>query len=259
MADVAMLLNPTRCTACRACQVACKQWNGRGHVPTTNNGSYENPAQLSKDLWRRIRFIEEPDGDGVKWLFRQEQCYHCSRATCVMSCPAPGALTHLDNGTVILDQRKCIGCRHCEQTCPFEVPQYDAVSQKVWKCNFCQDRVTNGLAPACAATCPTGAIEFSRSRRALAARGKTLAGSGGMRLYGAESGELGLHVMHLIPQTEGAATYALPEKPAVPAGVVAWKETFKPMIKYGLGITVAGLLLHYLVKGPHRIEEGGEG
>ncbi len=259
MAQIAMLLNPTKCTACRACQVACKQWNKRGFVPTVNEGSYENPPRLSRDLWRRIRFIEESEGDGVKWLYRQEQCFHCTEATCVMVCPAPGALTHQSNGMVVIDQEKCIGCRHCEQTCPFEVPQYDPVGNKAWKCNFCQDRVMNGLQPACAATCPTGAVEFSWNRQALVAKGRELARAGNLRLYGAEQEELGLHVMHLVPQTEGAGAFALPEKPAVPAGVVAWRDTFKPLIKWGFGLTAAGILLHYVVHGPHRVEEGGEG
>ncbi len=254
MADLALLLDPARCTGCRACQVACKLWNKRSFVRTFNTGTHENPPKLGKDNWRRIAFIEQGEGVNSKWLFRQEQCFHCTNATCVTACPAPGALTYKSNGVVFLDQDKCIGCRFCEQTCPFQVPQYDAATKKAWKCNFCYDRVTNGLPTSCAKACPTGAIEFSFNRDELVAKAKARAGE--RRLYGATVEELGLHVMHILP--EPATSYRLPENPAVPTAVVAWKNVFKPLAKWGIGLGVAAAALHYLTIGPNEVEEGGD-
>ncbi len=256
MPDIAMLLDPSKCTGCRGCQAACKLWNKRAFVPTVNTGSYENPPKLGKDVWRRIAYIEQGEGSAMKWLFRQEQCFHCSNATCVTACPAPGALTYKGNGIVYLDQDKCIGCRFCEQTCPFQVPQYDTTTKKAWKCNFCSDRLANGLIPSCAKACPTGAIEFSWNKAELIKRAKARADKAGMRLYGAEKKELGLHVMHILP--ESAATFRLPENPAVPNTVVAWKQVFKPLVKWGIGLGVAAAALHYLTIGPNEVDEGGD-
>ncbi len=256
MADIALLLDPGKCTGCRGCQAACKLWNKRGFVPTVNTGSHENPPRLGKDVWRRIAFIEEGEGSTMKWIFRQEQCFHCQNATCVTSCPAPGALTYRDKGVVYLDQEKCIGCRFCEQTCPFEVPKYDPVTQKAWKCNFCYDRIINGLGPSCAKACPTGAIEFSWNREELVKKAKARADKNNLRLYGADYEELGLHVMHIL--AEPATTLRLPEKPRVPPAVYAWKRVFKPLAKWGIGLGIAAAALHYLTIGPNEVDEGGD-
>lgn len=255
MADIAFLLDPSKCTGCRGCQAACKLWNKRSFVRTMNTGTYENPPKMGKDVWRRIRFIEEGESPDMKWLFRQEQCFHCTNAACVTSCPSPGALTYREKGVVVLDQGKCIGCRFCEQTCPFEVPQYDPVTKKAWKCTFCFDRITNGLVPSCAKACPTGAIEFSWDRDALVKKAQARADKTGWRLYGASKDELGLHVMHLLP--ESAEKFGLPEDPKIPASVVAWKKIFKPLAKWGIGLGVAAAALHYITLGPHEVEEEG--
>jgi formate dehydrogenase iron-sulfur subunit len=254
MADIALLLDPAKCTGCRGCQAACKLWNKRSHVATQNFGSHENPKSLGKDVWRRIAFIEEGESPNMKWHFRQEQCFHCTNATCVTACPSPGALTYQKNGVVFLDQNKCIGCRFCEQTCPFEVPKYDAATKKAYKCNFCYDRIINGLMPSCAKTCPTGAIEFSWNRDDLVK--KATAKANGRRIYGADVAELGLHVMHILP--EPATTYRLPDKPAVPGAVAAWKNVFKPLVKWGIGAGLAAAALHYITIGPNEVDEGGD-
>jgi formate dehydrogenase iron-sulfur subunit len=255
MADIAFLLDPSKCTGCRGCQVACKLWNKRDFEKTKNFGSFENPKKLSKNVWRRIAFIESGSGNDLKWLFRQEQCFHCSNAACVTACPT-GALHYKEKGIVFLDQSKCIGCRFCEQVCPFDVPKYDSGSKKSYKCTFCIDRVQNGLVPSCAKACPTGAIEFSWNRDALVAKAKAKATKANLRLYGAERNELGLHVMHLLDQPAGS--YNLPEKPAVSGAVVAWKNVFKPLAKWGIGLGVAAAFLHYITMGPHEVEGGEE-
>jgi formate dehydrogenase iron-sulfur subunit len=261
MADIAMLLDPSRCTGCRGCQVACKLWNKRSFVKTENTGSYENPPRLSKNNYRRIAFIEQGEGASMKWLFRQEQCFHCANAACVTACPT-GALSYKEKGIVLLEQEKCIGCRYCESVCPFQVPQYDAATKKSFKCTFCIDRIQNGMGPSCAKACPTNAIEFSWNRDELVAKAKARAEKTGMRLYGADNAELGLHVMHLLP--ESAAAYRLPEKPSISAAVIAWKNVFKPLVKWGIGLGLAAAALHYITLGPNEIgadakEKGGEG
>ncbi len=220
----AILYDATKCIACRACQVACKQWNELGVEETTNRGTYENPPDLSPETWNKIRFAEVERGTKIDWLFTRLACMHCTDASCEQVCPT-GAISHQD-GFVIIDQEWCIGCGYCNQACPFHVPHKDEVLGIARKCTSCIDRRSNGLEPACVKTCPTGALTFG-DRDELVAVGRERVqelkdeGYSDAYLYGDE--ELGgLHVLYVLD--DSPAVYGLPESPqvAISASVGKW-------------------------------------
>jgi formate dehydrogenase iron-sulfur subunit len=249
--EKAFLIYPERCIACRACQVACKQWNRLPAEPTTNLGSYENPPGLSFHTYTQIHFSERKTAHGIQWLFLKRQCYHCTDAACMLICPAPGALSKTDEGFVLLNQDKCIGCKYCVSTCPFEVPQFDPNTRKISKCNFCYDRIAKGIQPACAQACPTGAICYG-DRNALIQQARL---SGHQSIYG-EKEVKGMHVMFALQAP--AQDYGLPANPQIPVAVFWWKRVFKPLLGGGVGVALLGGLTHYLYRTLRRHEDRGD-
>ncbi len=157
----ALLTDLTRCIGCRACQTACKQWNGLPAESTRNLGSYENPLRRSAKTWTTITFNEVEEGNNFYWIFAKRQCMHCEHPACASACIV-GALKKTSQGPVSYDDRKCIGCRYCMLACPFGSPtfEWDKPIPYICKCTMCEDRQAEGKEPACAATCPTGAITF---------------------------------------------------------------------------------------------------
>ena len=157
----AVLYDANKCIGCRACQVACKQWNELPAEVTTNRGTYENPPRMSAYTFTKIHFTELEHNGKFQWVFAKLQCMHCEHPACVTACPV-GALVKTPDGPVIYDDRKCIGCRYCMVACPFGVPNFEWDKPIPWirKCTFCADRQAAGLKPACVTTCPTGALEF---------------------------------------------------------------------------------------------------
>lgn len=241
MAEKACLVDVAKCIACRGCQVACKSWNQLPAEKTTFTGTYENPPDLSANTVTKIMFKEVAEGGNVKWLFRKAQCFHCTDAGCVKACPVPGALTKMPDGTVYLDQKKCTGCKYCIINCPFEIPRWDPVKGKAFKCNFCYDRTSNGLPPACQKVCVGGAIKYG-DRNELIAYAKTRGGY----LYGEK--ELGgLHWMYLLPVAD-PELYFLPKEPKLPTSLIVWKDILKPIgLILGGGSILAWLGYHFLL------------
>jgi formate dehydrogenase iron-sulfur subunit len=251
--EVALLLDLSKCTACRGCQAACKQWNDLPAVDTTNWGTYQNPKDLSYDTYTLIHFQEYArDDGGLEWLFLNQRCLHCTDAACVDVCPT-GALAYNEMGFVSYEEEKCNGCGYCTQYCPFQIPrlgQADVLSgeAKSSKCTFCQDRTTNGLSPACAQTCPTGAIVFGdrdelvakgkESVEALKARGFTDA-----NFYG-ETELGGLHQMYVL--TEKASVYGLPENPKYPVGAIT-KNVLVPLGNIAFGAAIVGSIAAFFI------------
>lgn len=156
-----VLYDSTKCIGCRACQVACKQWNEMPAETTTNTGSYENPPKTSAYTLTKIRFNELEHDGKFHWVFTKIQCMHCEHPACAEACLV-GAFQKTPEGAVVYDDNKCIGCRYCMVACPFGIPcyQWDDPTPWVRKCNFCADRQAVGLKPACVTTCPTGALKF---------------------------------------------------------------------------------------------------
>lgn len=245
MARMGLLISPELCIGCRGCQSACKAWNQLPAEKTVNKGSLENPADLTPDLYTKVRYVEVPSaGDPFRWLFVSQRCVHCEDAGCINICPAPGALYKTKEGAVAFDKDKCIGCRLCVTACPFDVPRYDA-DNKIAKCHLCYDRIAEGLSPACAKTCPTGAITYG-SRDSLIKRATA---SGYQKVYG-EADLGGLGVLYAFRDAPGL--YGMEEKPAIPETVVFWHKVLKPLSYLGLEGTVAVSLLHYIAFGPNK-------
>ena len=165
------------CIGCKACEVACKEWNG---VPDTHGDdvlsltgmSYDNTEALGANAWRHVAFIEQakpvqagPDGNGdggaeaTRWLMASDVCKHCTHAACLDVCPT-GALVRTEFGTVVVQSDVCNGCAYCVSACPFGVIDRREDDGRAWKCTMCYDRLRGGLEPACAKACPTDSIQF---------------------------------------------------------------------------------------------------
>lgn len=252
MADTrkGFLIDTARCIGCRSCQVACKQWNKTEADQTKNLGTFENPRDLTSNLYNRIRFVEQADGaGGVKWLFLSERCMHCGDAGCMKVCPSPGALYRTKEGIVAHNREKCISCKYCVSACPFNIPRYGA-DDRVSKCNLCADRVAGGMAPACAKACPTQTIRFG-GRSELIARAKAAKKT----LFG-ENDLMGLGVVYAL---EGKPeSYGLPERPSIPMSIFLWKDVIKPLGILGFWGSIGAMLFHYVTVGPKKLEEENE-
>ena len=158
---VAKLIDISKCIGCKACQVACMQWNDLRDEVGSNIGVYDNPSDLTPASWTVMRFAEHEDVDGrFEWLIRKDGCMHCAEPGCLKACPSPGAIVQYSNGIVDFHQENCIGCGNCVTGCPFNIPRLSTADNKAYKCTLCSDRVAVGLEPACVKTCPTGAITF---------------------------------------------------------------------------------------------------
>jgi len=257
----AMLIDTSKCNACRSCQVACKQWNQLPAEKTKNRGTYENPPSLSPKTWTKVGFKEVYQDGQIKWLFTKRQCMHCTDATCVKVCPT-GAAQRTDQGSVIIDQKKCTGCQICVNNCPFEVPQYDESTNTVKKCWFCFDRVSNGLEPACAKTCPSGAIQFGSHDELVAAGKDRVAalvdrGYKKANLYGDAQLD-GLGFMYVL--TEKPTVYGLPEDPQVPLSAILWQDILKPVGAVAGGVTLVALAASFFASLGYeqKAEKGGK-
>ena len=150
-----------KCIGCKACQVACSEWNELRDEVGHNHGTYDNPQDLTAETWTLMRFTEHERDDGnLEWLIRKDGCMHCADPGCLKACPSPGAIIKHANGIVDFNQDHCIGCGYCITGCPFDIPRISQKDHKAYKCTLCSDRVSVGLEPACVKTCPTGAIVF---------------------------------------------------------------------------------------------------
>jgi formate dehydrogenase iron-sulfur subunit len=256
MARKAMLIDESKCTACRGCQVACKQWNdleGWSYSKTVNTGGYENPLSLNPQTWTRIKFTEYEDDDTFRWLFLKEGCMHCGDAACVAVCPTR-ALKQQPDGRVTLEPDLCNGCGYCSQFCPFGVPQLEIYGlfsgkAKSSKCTFCQDRTDNGLIPACVKTCPAKALFWGDRDEMIASGEKRVAalqarGFVNANLYGQDLlGGLGrLYVLIEKPEA-----YGLPADPRYPALTTIWQNGIQPFGTVILGAAILAIAAGWVI------------
>jgi formate dehydrogenase iron-sulfur subunit len=259
------------CIGCKACEVACKEWNAlpADHVYLSGT-SYDNTRALSPNTWRHVAFIEQiSDGNGERasllkpfqsnWLMMSDVCKHCKRAGCLEACPT-GALFRTEFGTVVVQQDICNGCAYCAPSCPFGVIELNMANGKAHKCTLCYDRLKGGLEPACAKTCPTNSIQFGEVEDLLeraVKRVKNLRRMGVVNacLYGdpggagATGGVEQLYCFFLL--LDRPEVYNLPVAPKLPAprinksfnsGMIAWA---------GLGLAAA------IAFGAGRSKQGG--
>lgn len=197
-----LLIDSTRCIACRACQVACKEWNELPAEKTTFFGGpgYQNPADLSFKTWTLITFTEVEKNGELGWHFGKKQCMHCIEPACVSNCPEE-IITKTPEGPVLVDTKSCVGCGTCLEVCPFGVPRYELKVEDgvMAKCTLCADRVQNGKQTSCATTCPTGAILFGEREELVETAKKRIKENKGRyvdHIYGLEEAG-GTSVLHL--------------------------------------------------------------
>jgi formate dehydrogenase iron-sulfur subunit len=152
------LIDTTKCTGCRGCQVACKQWNQLKAEKTDffSGEGYQNPPAMSEYTFTRVKFKDYEKHGQNEFAFYKEMCMHCNDPACASVCPV-GAFHKTPEGPVIYNDKKCIGCRFCMVACPFGIPKYEwsKAFPLVKKCTGCYSRISNGLEPACATACPT--------------------------------------------------------------------------------------------------------
>jgi formate dehydrogenase iron-sulfur subunit len=246
----------TLCIGCKACEVACKQWNQLPDDGFNFTGmSYDNTVELGASTWRHVAFIERPvalstqDAGAFSWLFSSDVCKHCVRAGCLESCPT-GAIIRTEFDSVYVQPDICNGCGYCVVSCPFGVIDRREDDGRAWKCTLCYDRLKSDMSPACAKACPTDSIKFgdveelretARARVArLHERGMTEA-----YLYGEDAasqpGTEGLNAFFLLVDRPEA--YNLPRDPVAPAKRVKSAWSSFAMAAVGLMTVAIGSVL----------------
>ena len=256
---VAKLIDTSKCIGCKACQVACMEWNDLRDDIGETVGVYDNPADLTPQSWTVMRFAEhETDEGNLEWLIRKDGCMHCEDPGCLKACPSPGAIVQYTNGIVDFHEENCIGCGYCVTGCPFDVPRISKKDNKAYKCTLCSDRVAVGQAPACAKVCPTGAIEFGTKERMtehaelrildLKSRGFENAG-----LYD-PAGVGGTHVMYVLHHADKPGLYSgLPEDPKISPMVSLWKGAAKPLGLAAMALAAVAGFFHYIRVGRNEV------
>ncbi len=178
MAGKSILIDTTRCTACRGCQIACKNWNGNGTSATKNLGSHQNPPDLDGNTFKLVRFSEVVNDGKIAWYFFADACRHCLEPPCkdAIEGYAPGAVVHDEaTGAVVYTAKaKEAPIDEVRSACPYDIPRKSAKGNTV-KCTMCIDRISNNLKPACVMTCPTGAMNFGDREEMLKLGAKRLA------------------------------------------------------------------------------------
>lgn len=251
--EVAILFDASHCTGCKACQVACKQWNllpsPLGLNANKFTGSYQSPADLNGDTRLIMTFREEESGNKFQYLnfaIGRRSCFHCTDAGCVDICSS-GALYKTEKGVVAFDTEKCNGCTYCQSACPFDVPRFRPGDGRIDKCTLCLDRLEEGEIPACVKTCQPEALSFG-PRDEMIAKGRARVeflkkkGFAKAELYG-EKEMGGLHVLTVCKF--GHQAYGLPDNPQ-PQSIVKAIQTMKAVTGGGAALVVAGLAVSLL-------------
>jgi formate dehydrogenase iron-sulfur subunit len=237
----------TVCIGCKACEVACKEWNqlpaSNGGANTLSGNSYDNTRQLDGIHWRHVQFVEQFDESRAngRWLLMSDVCKHCVQAGCLEVCPT-GAIIRTEFDTVVIQSDVCNGCRDCIPACPFGVIDINPASGTAQKCTLCYDRLQAGMEPACSKACPTDSIQFGtirELRQAAARRVDHLHAQGEQRayLYGADDkGPLGgLNAFFLL--VDRPEVYSLPPNPTLPT-----KNLVRSSAWAALGAMLVGIM-----------------
>jgi formate dehydrogenase iron-sulfur subunit len=237
----AFLTDASLCIGCKACEVACKEWN---ELPddgfSWSGNSYDNTRALGASTWRHVLFLEQKQPMGsqlaginepFRWQFLSDVCKHCANAGCLEACPT-GSIVRTEVGSVFVQPDICNGCGYCVVSCPFGVIEKRPEDGRAFKCTFCYDRQKAGLIPACAKACPTESIQFG-DLEVLRQRGKKRVqdlqerGYSDARIYDPEETSVGgIHAFSIILGEPEA--YNLPPAPEVPTVYLksAWTSAF---------------------------------
>src|SRR5271166_372723 len=260
--QVSKLIDTTTCIGCKACEVACLEWNDLPFRQTFFDNTYQTMPETAWNYWNLIKFNEHTREDGAfQWLMRKDGCMHCADPGCLAACPADDAIVQYQNGIVDFQQDACIGCQYCVTGCPFNVPKFNPHTKRVFKCTLCSDRVTQGLEPACIKACPTGCLHFGTKDDM-----KDLAEKRATQLrehYGFEkagvydpAGVGGTGVIYVLHDATNPEEYGgLPKDPHIPWVVQLWKGPAKWIGNLAMLGGVLGVTLHYLKFGPKRVDD----
>jgi formate dehydrogenase iron-sulfur subunit len=237
------------CIGCKACEVACKEWNAVPEDGLELTGmSYDNTGSLGASTWRHVAFIEQIERPGAsRWLMSSDVCKHCTEAACLDVCPT-GALMRTEFGTVVVQDDVCNGCGYCIPACPFGVIGRRDEDGGAHKCTLCYDRIGDGLTPACAKACPTESIQFGpldELRELAQGRLQTLqeAGVGEARLYGDDpaDGIGGAGAFFLL--LDEPEVYGLPPDPVVTTRDLprTWRHVAAAAAALAVGALLSGV------------------
>jgi formate dehydrogenase iron-sulfur subunit len=265
LTEVAKLIDVSKCIGCKACQSACIEWNDTNPEIEHMVGAYENPHDLTPQMYTLMRFDEwtNPETEKLEWLIRKDGCMHCSDPGCLKACPAPGAIVQYSNGIVDFIHDNCIGCGYCVKGCPFNIPRISQTDHKAYKCTLCSDRVAVGQGPACAKACPTHAISFGTkdemkteaASRIVDLKSRGYANAG---LYD-PAGVGGTHVMYVLHHADKPHIYnGLPDDPKISSLVQAWKGMGKYAGMALMGFAAIASVVHAVVAGPNRVSPEDE-
>ena len=258
MSVTAFLTDSTLCIGCKACEVACKEWNGVNEDGLNWSGySYDNTGAVGGSTWRHVKFVEEAPTPGLggnaadqaSWTFSSDVCKHCEEAGCLEACPT-GAIVRTEFGGVFVQPDICNGCAYCVVSCPFGVVAKNEKDGRAFKCTFCYDRQKVGLKPACAQACPTESIQFGEIEQLRAKAGEriqTLKGRGmdDATFYDPTHSSVGgIHAMFIVRGDPGS--YNLPPNPEVPTiyAKKGWRAS-----AIAAGLLLGGTLLAFLTNG----------
>ncbi|HTS05324.1 MAG TPA: 4Fe-4S dicluster domain-containing protein [Candidatus Eisenbacteria bacterium] len=258
----AFLTDSTLCIGCKACEVACKEWNGISSDGFDWSGlSYDNTVSLGARTWRHVKFVEGipevgkggNDPAGSPWNFSSDVCKHCEVAGCLEACPT-GALVRTEFNSVFLQPDICNGCAYCVVSCPFGVLERDGQDGRAFKCTFCYDRQKAGLTPACAKVCPTESIQFGeiddlRDRAQKRVAELRERGVEDAVIYDPQNSSVkGTHAIFIV--RGDPKMYNLPPNPEVPT---EYLRTGWTSAAIAAGFMLAGTLMAFLGAGAKKL------
>ena len=253
MSVTGFFTDSTLCIGCKACEVACKEWNDVPHDGFAFSGlSYDNTLTLGHSTWRHVKFVERDTiigrggnaPDHMSWEFSSDVCKHCENAGCLEACPT-GSIIRTEFGGVFVQPDICNGCGYCIVSCPFGVIDRRPDDGRAFKCTFCYDRQKAGEIPACAKACPTQSILFGdldELQRVADARIAKLHGDGmhDAAIYNPTDTSVGgIHAFFLV--RGDPKTYNLPPDPIVPTALLkpAWNAAAIGAAAMALGSVLA--------------------
>lgn len=239
-----VFIDTSLCTGCKACSVACKTWNQLPAEKTQLISSYQAQGDFTPTRWTYVEFNEDYNAEEGKmyWRMAKLQCFHCAEPACMAACPSD-AIYKTESGYTIIDQDKCIGCGYCEINCPWGIPKVNKAIDKTSKCNGCIERVENGMLPACAATCQTGAIQFGEHAdmmvKAQSRLAEVVKEYPRAQLYG-DAFMGGTNYVYLL--TNDPVRYGLVANPKKPLSLTLWKDVVHPLggVAFGGAILAVG-------------------